>query len=143
MAGRKPTKIDWEKVDEYLKAQCSGAAIAGILGIHDNTLYMRCKTDNNVDFVTYAAQKRGEGKEMLRRKQFDKALAGNVVMMIWLGKQYLGQSDKTETMTKELPVDVEAVSREFQEKARARGYDITLEEARAYIEPRLLNKSAS
>jgi hypothetical protein len=138
MAGRKPTEIDWEKVDGYLKAQCSGASIAGILGIHDNTLYMRCKTDNNVDFVTYAAQKRGEGKELLRRTQFDKALSGNVVMLIWLGKQYLGQADKTETLAKELPVDVEAVSREFQEKARARGYDITLEEARAYIEPRLL-----
>ncbi len=36
--------------------------------------------------------------------------------------------------------DVEAVSREFQEKARARGYDITLEEARSYIEPRLLSR---
>ena len=36
--------------------------------------------------------------------------------------------------------DVEAVSREFQEKARARGYEITLEEARSYIEPRLLSK---
>ena len=35
-------------------------------------------------------------------------------------------------------VDVEAVSRDFQEKARLSGYDLTLEEARAYMEPRLL-----
>ena len=32
----------------------------------------------------------------LRRKQFETALAGNVTMMVWLGKQYLGQKDKTE-----------------------------------------------
>ncbi len=32
----------------------------------------------------------------LKRKQIDVALQGNVVMLIWLGKQYLGQAEKTE-----------------------------------------------
>ena len=44
--------------------------------------HLRCRTDNGVDFVTYAAQKRGEGKELLRRTQFDKAMSGNVVMLM-------------------------------------------------------------
>ena len=30
----------------------------------------------------------------LRKKQFEMAMDGNVQMLIWLGKQYLGQSDK-------------------------------------------------
>jgi hypothetical protein len=32
----------------------------------------------------------------LRRLQFKSAMAGNVAMLIWLGKQYLGQKDKIE-----------------------------------------------
>ena len=32
----------------------------------------------------------------LRRQQFKSAEAGNVTMQIWLGKQYLGQTDKVE-----------------------------------------------
>ena len=30
----------------------------------------------------------------LREKQWELAMMGNVQMLIWLGKQYLGQSDK-------------------------------------------------
>ncbi len=63
--------------------------------------HLRCRTDNKVDFVAYADKKRGEGKQLLRRMQFDKAMSGNVVMLIWLGKQYLGLSDKAETLVKE------------------------------------------
>ena len=36
------------------------------------------------------------GRTSLRRKQMECALAGNVIMQIWLGKQYLGQADKVE-----------------------------------------------
>ena len=32
----------------------------------------------------------------MRAKQFETALGGNVSMQIWLGKQHLGQRDKTE-----------------------------------------------
>jgi hypothetical protein len=33
----------------------------------------------------------------LRRKQVERALAGSDTMLIWLGKQRLGQNEKTET----------------------------------------------
>ena len=32
-------------------------------------------------------------KKMLQDKQWEVAMEGNVQMLIWLGKQYLGQSD--------------------------------------------------
>jgi len=35
-------------------------------------------------------------KQSLRRKQVNLALRGNVTMLIWLGKQWLDQSDKRE-----------------------------------------------
>ena len=38
----------------------------------------------------------------LRKKQFEMAMDGNVQMLIWLGKQYLGQKDKPEVVTDEL-----------------------------------------
>lgn len=38
----------------------------------------------------------GEGLASLRRRQFKAAQDGNATMLIWLGKQYLGQADKQE-----------------------------------------------
>ena len=37
-----------------------------------------------------------EEKIALREKQIEMAMQGNVQMLIWLGKQYLGQLDKQE-----------------------------------------------
>lgn len=95
MAAKKAV-IDWDKVDEHLQARCSGAAIARQLGIHSNTLYQRCKEDKGVEFVTYQQEKRAEGDDMLRLAQFKEAIKGNTSMLIWLGKQYLDQRDKSD-----------------------------------------------
>jgi hypothetical protein len=91
---RPKTIIDWKRVDMYLKAQCEGTGIAAILGIHPNTLYKACEDDHKMSFSAYLATKRGEGKELLRAKQFQSAMDGDRTMQIWLGKQYLNQSDK-------------------------------------------------
>ena len=50
------------------------------------------------------------GKISLRRAQFEKAIGGNVAMMIWLGKQHLDQRDKIEqtTYNEPLPLIIEA-----------------------------------
>jgi len=44
-------------------------------------------------FSAYSTIKRGEGKELLRAKQFQIAMEGDKTMLVWLGKQYLDQSD--------------------------------------------------
>lgn len=43
----------------------------------------------------------GRGKLALRRAQWQAAMNGNPAMMIWLGKQLLGQADKQETKIEE------------------------------------------
>jgi hypothetical protein len=96
-SGRKRLIIDWAKVDKYLKAQCNGVSIAGILGIHPETLYNACKREFKLDFSAYSEKKKGQGKELLRAKQYDLAMKGEKTMLIWLGKQYLEQKEKTET----------------------------------------------
>jgi len=54
--------------------------------------------DINKDTLQYTfgeviEKAREDLKMRLRRAQFDLALNGNATMLIWLGKQYLGQSD--------------------------------------------------
>ena len=101
-----------------MQAQCNGAAIARLLGVDPETLYRRCQQDHKVDFGEYSAQKKASGQELLRRKQFDTAMAGDKTMLIWLGKQYLGQTDKNETTIKEADLDA-AIDRELARIAAA------------------------
>lgn len=92
----KKVEIDWKMVGRYLNAQCSGVAIASILGIHENTLYERCKTDQDMEFMAFAALKKAEGIELIRSKQFELAMRGDRTMLVWLGKQLLGQKEQVE-----------------------------------------------
>lgn len=85
-----------------LEAQCEGTEIAGALGINEETLYRRCESDNSMGFSEYKQIKREAGKSILRAEQFNKAKDGNTTMLVWLGKQYLGQKDKVETEDKSL-----------------------------------------
>jgi hypothetical protein len=100
--GRPQAEIDWKKVDQFLQAQCDGTSIAGILGIHPQTLYNKvvekyAEQYSISNFTEYQKIKRAEGRELLRAKQFDTMMSGNVTMQIWLGKQLLGQKDQVET----------------------------------------------
>ena len=94
--GRTPAVIDWDTVGKLLEAGCSGESIATQLGIHRTTLYNRCKADLGLTFSTFSQQKKMLGDNLLRAKQYQTAMSGNVTMQIWLGKQRLGQSDKME-----------------------------------------------
>ena len=105
--GRPEAKIDWERVDSMLQAHCTGTGIASLLGIHPETLYRKCEEEFKIGFTEYSTLKKTEGKELLRKKQMDVALSGEKSMLIWLGKQYLEQADKLETVVTnfEVPED--------------------------------------
>lgn len=92
--GRNKITIDWDKVNSLLTARCDGTAIASMLGIHPNTLYRRVEEEYGISFSDYQTQKRAEGCSMVLAKQFQAAMAGDRSMLIWWGKQYLGQKDK-------------------------------------------------
>ena len=88
--------IDWDTVGKLLEAGCSGESIATQFGVHRTTLYNRCKADLGLTFSTLSQQKKMLGDNLLRAKQYQTAMSGNVTMQIWLGKQRLGQTDKLE-----------------------------------------------
>jgi hypothetical protein len=89
-------EINWDKVDKLLEAGCDGTQIAAYLGCHEDTLYIRCQDEKNMAFSAYKAQKRAKGDSRLLTAQYDAAINDkDKSMLIWLGKQRLGQTDKS------------------------------------------------
>ena len=85
-------EIDYEIVEELAKIHCTEGEIAKIIGVCPNTFTKRKRTDKRLQEVL--AKGESEGKSSLRRLQYQKAMGGSVTMLIWLGKQWLGQLDE-------------------------------------------------
>jgi hypothetical protein len=93
--GRPLADIDWDKVDSMCKIQCTGDEIASVLDLSYDTLQRACKREKGMSFADYLPQKAMAGKASLRRVQWKAATGGNSTMMVWLGKNVLGQTDKS------------------------------------------------
>ena len=91
--GRPAKKIDWNLVDQALIAGATGARVAAYLGIHRETLYDAVQREFGVSFTDYSHEKHQKGDSMIQMKQFQEAMKGDRGMLIWLGKQRLGQRD--------------------------------------------------
>ena len=102
-AGRKLIPIEWEQVEQMCFIQCTGEEMAGVLGIDYQTLERAIKREYKCNFKDYYKQKSAGGKMSLRRRQYNSALDGNATMLIWLGKQWLGQSDTVDKSQDEAP----------------------------------------
>lgn len=106
-AGAQEIIIDWDIVDTLCKIQCIGEEIASVLNVDYDTLQRACKKEKGIKFAEYIEQKKKAGHASLRRKQWKLVEGGSAVMCIWLGKQYLGQKDKSEITGKDgKPVSV-------------------------------------
>lgn len=81
-------------VEKLASMMCTEEEIASVLGVCVDTL----NNENNRELFKERKEKGMlNGKASLRRLQFKLADSGNATMAIWLGKQYLGQTDKQET----------------------------------------------
>lgn len=103
--GRPKKSVDWNIVDEKLQKGCSGVEISAWLGISFNTLYAKCRKEKNIDFNAYSQIQKSKGNIPLREIQYDIAVSGDKQMLIWLGKQRLGQSDKSDNITASVNID--------------------------------------
>lgn len=103
--GRPRIELDFKTIDKLCAIQCTGEEIASVLDIDYDTLNRRLKQETGMSFTEYFIKKSGNGKASLRRRQFELAANGNVTMLVWLGKQYLSQSDKSDIMIDEDRVD--------------------------------------
>jgi len=89
--GRPKLEIDERLVEQLASIGCTNPEIAAACNCSTDTLIGR--------FSAVMAKGRENGKTRLRKKQLEVALQGNVSMLIWLGKQMLGQAEKVEAQT--------------------------------------------
>ena len=88
MARPKKHDIDTDKVEQLAGFGCTNTEIASFFGCSKSLL--------TKSYSTNLAKGRDKGKIRLRQLQWRAAERGNTTMLIWLGKQVLGQSEKTE-----------------------------------------------
>ena len=96
MMGRPPNQKNRIKQEEFEKLcglHCTEQEIADFFGVSKDTIDRWVKQTYKTTFAAIYREKRSLGKISLRRSQWKTAQEGNVTMQIWLGKQYLDQTD--------------------------------------------------
>ena len=122
--------LDWDLIARLAQLQCTEMEIAFACKCDHQTLLNHCIRTLGSTFEDFLGRNKDGGKVSLRRLQWDAAkgregellkdangktvtddkgrpqwkvlpVAPNTTMQIWLGKQYLGQSDKNEVMGKD------------------------------------------
>ena len=88
--GRPKKQLNYEAIEKLASIHCTQDEIASFLGVSVKTL------QRDKEFCRLYKKGMDEGRMSLRRTQF-KLAERNPAMAIFLGKQYLGQTDKVET----------------------------------------------
>lgn len=92
--GRDVIPIDWKTVISLCKIQCTGEEIAAVLDISYDTLEKAIRREQKLCFTDFYKRHSAHGKASLRRAQYQLAVEKhNPTMLIWLGKQQLGQKE--------------------------------------------------
>lgn len=91
-AGRPRIEIDKEQFEKLCGLQCPKDEIADWFNCSEDTIERWCKREYDENFADVFAKKRGRGKIALRRSQWELARK-SAAMAIFLGKQYLGQTE--------------------------------------------------
>jgi hypothetical protein len=97
MARPKKHNLDTEQVEKLAGFGCTNTEIASFFGCSENTIRR--------SYGEYLTKGREKGKIRLRQLQWRQAERGNTSMLIWLGKQVLGQTDKTEVDANIRPIE--------------------------------------
>ena len=92
-AGRPKKHIDWDEFEKLCALQCTLIEIAGWFDMCQETVEYKVKEQYGRNFSDVFKEKRGKGKISLRRLQWQHA-EKSPAMAIFLGKNYLGQTDK-------------------------------------------------
>lgn len=85
LIGRDKKPVPAADVFKLSAIGCKDHEIADWFGVDQNTL--------RYNFSVELIKGRETLKQSLRRKQIEVAMSGNAVMLIWLGKNLLGQTD--------------------------------------------------
>lgn len=95
--------VDIEAVENLAAIGCTQDEIAVVMKVSTKTLHRRKDVHDAIE--------RGGARlrSSLRRWQYNKAKDGNVAMLIWLGKQLLGQRERIDQEIREETVIIEPI----------------------------------
>ena len=102
---RPKKNIDQKQFETLCNLQCTQDEICGFFDVTDKTLTRWCKETYKMGFSDIYKIKSQNGKISLRRWQFRLAEKGNATMLIWLGRQYLGQTEHNDSIKVEIGDD--------------------------------------
>ncbi len=94
--GRPVKKLDQDQFEKLCAIQATEVEIASWFDCSIDTVCRWSMKTYGCTFADIYKKKSSVGRISLRRKQVEVAHTGNVTMLIWLGKQLLGQKDKME-----------------------------------------------
>jgi hypothetical protein len=90
--GTKPKPINAKQLAALAGMQCSYPEIAAVFGLKKRQFIDRIGADPELRELI--EEGRANGCASIRRAQFKAAVEGDRTMLVWLGKQYLGQRDR-------------------------------------------------
>ena len=90
--GRPKIELNWNRFAELCEHQDTLAGIAAAFDCSEDTIERRAKEYFGHTFADVSADLRQVGTTSLRRKQYEIAMAGDLRMLIHLGKHWPGQA---------------------------------------------------
>ena len=93
ITGRPKKELDYPTVEKLCGICATETEIANWFDMTIQTLNEKCKENYGMTFLEVYKRYSDEGKMSIRRKQYQLALDGDRTMLIWLGKNMLGQKD--------------------------------------------------
>lgn len=85
--GPKPAVVDRDLAERLASIACTTDEIGAVMGYSRDTIEKHA--------LEYVQRGRLKMKASIRRMQWKACEAGNVTMLIWMGKQYLAQTERT------------------------------------------------
>jgi len=88
------TQGEWGLIDLACQFKVEAQHVADLVDCSARTLSRRIDEKSGITFVQYRNKIMSKTLHNLFSKQYEVAMNGNTAMLIWLGKNYMGQTDK-------------------------------------------------
>lgn len=102
--GRPKKEINKDELDKLLRLSMSLKETANWFDCSEMTMLRFIKKEYGEGFDTLRDKRFVYTKAAIKRCQIEKALKSDNTMLIWCGKQYLGQSDKNQLQVEDVTI---------------------------------------
>jgi|ERR1019366_4231258 hypothetical protein len=104
--GKETAKINKSELEDLMKFYLSEDEVMDWFDIKVQTLRRYIKKEFGCTFDSLREKSFVRTRVAIKRAQIKKALSGDNTMLIWCGKQYLGQVERTEIHLGKVPDDM-------------------------------------